>query len=75
MDALEEDLRATSDAIAHDAERLRVIELQKGRLAPDDPRTLALAEEAQAIGARLARATAAEEELTGLAAEDARGPA
>jgi hypothetical protein len=58
-----EDLRATSEAIAADADRLVEIEKQKLDLADDDPQLLVLSKEAERIVRTLTSKTAAEREL------------
>jgi hypothetical protein len=73
MDDLAEDLRATTESIAHDAQRLRDIELEKAALEADDPRLLDLSEEGRRLGERLARSTRAEEQLAQLAVDEDDG--
>jgi hypothetical protein len=63
MSELHEDLRATADAIAGDAERLAAIEEEKAELADDDPKFVALSLEAQRIARSLVPKTTAELEL------------
>jgi hypothetical protein len=58
-----EDLRATSEAIAADADRLVEIEKQKLGLEDDDPQLLVLSTEAERIVRALAPKAAAEREL------------
>ncbi len=70
MDDLAEDLRATTESIAHDAQRLRDIELEKSRLEVDDPRILDLSEEGRRLGERLARSTVVEEQLANLVVDE-----
>ena len=65
-----EDLRSTTESIAHDAQRLRELELKKASLDVDDPRLLDLSEEGRRLGERLARSTRAEEQLARLAADE-----
>lgn len=48
------DIKATGDDIATDAERVREIETEKVRLQADDPRLLELANESEAITAKMA---------------------
>jgi phage terminase Nu1 subunit (DNA packaging protein) len=69
MDELAEDLRATTESIAHDAQRLRDIEREKGTLDVDDPRLQELSAEGARLGERLADSTAVEEQLVHLAAD------
>jgi hypothetical protein len=72
-----EDLRATSEAIAADADRLLEIEKQKLDLADDDPQLLVLSTEAERIVRALASKAAAERELAeetvGKAAKEGSG--
>jgi hypothetical protein len=63
MDDLAQDLRATTESIAHDAQRLRDIELEKASLDVDDPRLRDLSEEGRRLGERLADSTKVEEQL------------
>jgi hypothetical protein len=69
VDPQQEDLRATAEAIAADAERLRAIEDEKAGLAVDDPRMVQLSDEAAAIARALLPKTAAQRELAEEAAE------
>ena len=52
---LQEDLRATADDIAADAERVHEIEIEKTELPADHPRTAALAEETESLIEEMAR--------------------
>jgi hypothetical protein len=70
MDDVAEDLRATTESIAHDAQRLRELELEKASLDVADPRLQDLSEEGRRLGERLARSTRAEEQLARLAADE-----
>jgi len=70
MDDVAEDLRATTESIAHDAQRLRDLELEKASLQVDDPRLQDLSAEGRRLGERLARSTRAEEQLARLAADE-----
>ncbi|GAC1669013.1 MAG: hypothetical protein NVS9B8_11640 [Candidatus Limnocylindrales bacterium] len=70
MAELHDDLRATADSIAADAERLAAIEEEKSTLADDHPRLLELSLEATRIVRKLVPKTAAELEL----AEEAGQP-
>lgn len=70
MSDLEEDLHATADSIAVDAERLTAIEEEKQRLEADDPRMLELSVESQRVAARLMPKTSAELDLAGKAQSD-----
>jgi hypothetical protein len=75
MDDLAEDLQATTESIAHDSQRLRELELEKGSLDLDDPRLQDLSVEGERLGERLARSTRAEARLAELATrEGASGP-
>ncbi|HET8784170.1 MAG TPA: hypothetical protein VFM38_00930 [Candidatus Limnocylindrales bacterium] len=66
-----DDLRATADDLAADAERLREIELQKASMAPDDPALVDLAAEAEHLSASMASKATAQRELAEEVAEDA----
>ena len=63
MAELHDDLRATADSIAGDAERLAAIEEEKATLADDHPRLVELSLEAAHIARQLTPKTAAELEL------------
>jgi hypothetical protein len=63
MSELQEDLRSTTETMSAEAERLRDIEELKVTLEPDDPRLLALAEEAERIADRLSAMAGIEKEL------------
>jgi cysteine sulfinate desulfinase/cysteine desulfurase-like protein len=67
----EDDLRATTEDIAADAEELKAIERQKARLEPEDPRMLELSEEVERIARRIVPKTVAERRLV----EEANGGA
>jgi hypothetical protein len=67
---LEDDLRATTESIAADAERLAEIERQKGQLPVEDDRVMDLAKEAESIARKLVHKTVAEVELV----EEAQAP-
>ena len=58
-----DDLRATSDSILSDADRLTRLEAQKQRLDPADPEVLALSQEIEELSVRLQRKAVAEREL------------
>ena len=58
-----DDLRATSDAIVADAERLRDIEERKQDLPDGDPELVELSEEAEAVARGIVPKTVAEREL------------
>jgi hypothetical protein len=51
---LADDIKATGSDIAVDAERIREIEEEKVTLDPTDPRLLKLANESEAISAKVA---------------------
>jgi uncharacterized protein (DUF3084 family) len=57
------ELRATAEDIAADADRLKEIEEQKGRLEADDPRLRAFSEESEEIARRIVPKTVAEREM------------
>jgi hypothetical protein len=61
--AAEQDLRATVDAVRHDAQRLAELEDEKAALAPDDPAVDRLSDEAVRVGERIAHETRAERQL------------
>jgi hypothetical protein len=63
MSNLEDDLRATADSIAGDAERLAAIEEQKQGLEADDPRMVELSAESERLAAKLMPKTIAELDL------------
>jgi hypothetical protein len=58
-----DDLRATSDSILSDAERVASLEERKQRLEPDDPEVVALSLEIEALSERLRRKATAEREI------------
>ena len=59
----EQDLRATSDAVRFDAERLAALESEKSSMAADDPALDQLSDEAVRLGEQIARETRAEQQL------------
>ena len=63
MAELHDDLRATADSIAADAERLAAIEEEKATLPDDHPRLLELSLEAKRLARILVPKTTAELEL------------
>lgn len=63
MSDLEDDLRATADSIAADAERLAAIDVEKEGLEVDDPRMVELSAESARLAARLVPKTSAELDL------------
>ena len=60
---LHDDIKATADDIATDAAKIEAIESEKARMAPDDPRLVALAEESERLAARVAKKTRVETAL------------
>ena len=64
MSDLHDDIKALSDDLIADAERLQAIESEKAALAPDDPRLTELAAEAEAIARRMGPKATAEREMT-----------
>ena len=72
MSEVEEDLKATAEAITADARRLVAIEEEKQDLPPEDPLVPVLSAEAQQISRRLVIQTEAEDELATALAEEAR---
>jgi hypothetical protein len=71
----EDELRATSDSILSDTERLASLEERKQRLQADDPAVVALSLEIEALSARLQRkATAVGEIAEELLAEALERP-
>lgn len=63
MSELDDDLRATADSIATDAERLAAIEEEKRVLEPDDPRMTELSAEGERLAEGLVPKTNAETQL------------
>ena len=63
MSELEEDLHATAESIAADAERLAAIEEEKRVLKPDDPRMIELSTESERLAGGLVPKTGAETQL------------
>jgi len=64
MDAgLEDDLNATIESVAADAQRLAEIEAEKAELPVEDERVMDLSLEAEAIARKLVPKTVAETEL------------
>ena len=58
-----DDLRATSESIQSDAERLARLEARKQVLDPEDPEVLALSQEAEALTVRIRKQATAEREI------------
>ena len=73
MSEVEEDLKATAEAITVDARRLVAIEEEKLGLDPKDPMIPLLSEESRTISQRLVVQTAVEDELATTLAEDESG--
>jgi len=71
---VEEDLKATAEAITVDARRLVAIEEEKLGLDPKDPMIPLLSEESRTISQRLVVQTAVEDELATTLAQDEPGP-
>ena len=65
-----DDLRATADDLAADAERLRDIERRKASMAPDDPELLELAAEAERLSKAMATKASVQRELAEVIADD-----
>jgi hypothetical protein len=59
----EDDLRATSESILTDAERLASLEERKQRLDPQDPEVLALSVEIETLTVRIRHQATAEREI------------
>ncbi len=59
-----DDLRATSESIEGDAERLRDLEVQKQALDPADPSVVELSNEAEDLTHRIAHKATSERELS-----------
>jgi len=66
---VEEDLKATAEAISADARRLLAIEEEKLQLDPKDPMIPVLSAESQEISKRLVIQTEVEDELATTLAE------
>jgi hypothetical protein len=69
-----EDLRATADDLAADAERLRRIEERKAALDPSDPALLALSAEAERLSKTIASKATAQHDLAREVADDEGDP-
>lgn len=63
MPDLEDDLRATSDAMMHDLERMQRLEEEKRALEPDDPRLVALSVEIEELSRRTQTTSSAQREI------------
>lgn len=64
MSDLEQDLRATAEAIAADATRLAEIEREKADLEPDDPRLAELSSQGERLARQIVPKTVAERDIT-----------
>ena len=58
-----DDLRATEQAIHHDAKSIAELEEQKAKLEPTDPKVEQISDQVQTIARSLTDKTAAEQEL------------
>jgi len=67
------DLRATSDALLRDLEALSVLEEEKRTLPLDDPRLVEIAEQVEAIAARVLAGTERQTTLSRAVAEEPSG--
>jgi hypothetical protein len=77
MSDLGDDLKATAEAIAADAEELRDVEEEKTQLEPEDPETARLTREAERIGRRIVPKILVERQINDEldeAAEEGRPP-
>jgi hypothetical protein len=63
MSELDDDLHATADSIATDAERLAAIEEEKASLDADDPRMIELSAESERLANGLVPKAGAESQL------------
>ena len=68
-------LRATSDALIQDLERLALLERQKRQMTPEDPRMVELASEVETIALRVLGRSVRQRELTEDAREEVRAGA
>ena len=71
-DDLENDIQATAEDIAADADALQALEAEKAKVDPADPRAMDLAARAEHLARDIVSKTVAERELV---AEAAEGPA
>jgi hypothetical protein len=69
-----EDLRATADDLAADAERLRRIEERKAALDPSDPDLLDLSAQAERLSKTIASKASAQHELAREVVDDEGDP-
>lgn len=63
-DKVEQDLKATADAIRTDIDRLAAMESEKARLDPESPEVDRISAEAVDVAARIHRETLAERQLS-----------
>ena len=70
MADVDDDLQATTETIAADAERLTAVEREKSTLEADDPRMTDLSAEAERLAQRIVPLTAAESDLVAEARPD-----
>ena len=70
MADVDDDLRATTETIAAEAEHLKAVEREKSTLESDDPRMADLSAEAERLAQRIAPLTAAESDLVAEARSD-----
>jgi len=68
---IQEDLKATAEDIAADAERVRAIEATKAELPADDPRAADLAQQSESLIEKMARKARIETALIDEAAGEA----
>ena len=71
MSEIEDDLRATAEAIISDAEKVKGIEQEKLDLPPGDARIPELADEAEEVAERILQEATVERELAAKQAEEA----
>jgi hypothetical protein len=71
-DDIENDIQATAEDIAADADVLQALEAEKAKIDPADPRAMDLAARAERLARDIVSKTVAERELV---AEAAEGPA
>ena len=74
LSEIEGDLKATSENIKADAQRLLEVESEKLDLPPGDPRSDELGEEAAQLGGRIASTTKVQAALADEAADEVVGP-
>jgi hypothetical protein len=65
MSDIEDDLRATSESVESDAERLAAIEREKQSLNADDPRLVTLSDEAARLAREIQLKAEAERDIAG----------